>query len=112
MMKFSLKHYVRYLRKQKEHIQHVHAIIFAGSITACLAVVILYAQYDYWHATYTREDDVVIVEEETVAIASPVETLARLFSEGKVRFKEAVNSIEPLTGEGETFDRSVTESSK
>lgn len=110
-MKLSLRSYIRHVRKQGEHIQRFHAVIFAGTITFLLAALILYAQYGFWHTVYDSRE-VVVREEEPVAFGSPLETFSRLFTEGKVRFKEAVRATSPLTGEGETFDRSSAEVSQ
>ncbi len=106
-MKLSFKAYVRYLRKQKEHVQHVHAIIFAGAITLLLAVAILYIQYGYWHGSYERAE-VVQNENETLITETPKETLIRLFGEGKERFNQAISTLSPLEGGEVTFDRSAT----
>lgn len=107
-MKLSLRSYIRHVRKQGEHVQRFHAIIFAGTITLLLAALILYAQYGFWHTVYDSKE-VVIREEEPVAFGSPLETFSRLLAEGKTRFREALRTTSPLTGEGETFDRSSVE---
>jgi ABC-type lipoprotein release transport system permease subunit len=106
-MKLSFKAYIRYLRKQKAHVQHVHAIVFAGTITLALAVTILYVQYGYWHGSYERKE-VVETSEETVLTETPKETLVRLFAEGKTRFNDAVSTLSPLEGGEVTFDRNAT----
>ena len=41
----SLTHYIEFLKKQSRHAQHVYGVIFAGTITALVASVILYEDY-------------------------------------------------------------------
>lgn len=106
-MKFSLKSYVRHVRKQNPHIQRVHAVVFAGTITALLGAAILYTQYGFWHNSYERSDEKIVQETVQAEVGSPAEIFGRLFAESKVRFKHAISSIDPLTGEGETFDRNA-----
>lgn len=84
LQKFSISHYVKYMKRQSVHIQHVHAIAFAGIITALLTGVILYTDYGFWHETYVAEDVTQMVadtDNDRVSWGS-------FFTEAKVRFSQ------------------------
>lgn len=88
----SLTHYIEFLRRQPEHLQHIYAVIFAGSITAFVAFVILYVDYGFWHERYIR-DDSLLVSTTTIDIPvaipeSPREMISRFFGEARGRLKE------------------------
>lgn len=84
---FTLKHYLRHVRKQSKHIQHLHAIAFAGTITALIAGVILYADYGFWHETY-RSDDLLVEMEEQASQQSEGKSFSSFLMEAKVRFND------------------------
>jgi hypothetical protein len=81
---FSLRHYIRYMRRQSKHLQHVHAFVFALVITAIMASFILYTDYGFWHERYVAEgissDDVSFEPE------SPMQSLSHFWQEAKERF--------------------------
>ena len=58
----SIKHYIAFLRRQPAHMQHIYAVIFAGSITALLAAIILYVDYGFWHERYVRNEEAATLE--------------------------------------------------
>jgi len=108
-MKFSIKTYIRHVRRQKPHIQQLHAALFAGTITLILALLILYLEYGYWHTSYNRSYHASSTNnDETVLTETPSQTIARLWGEGKDRLIGIQSSFHPLTGGGTTFDRSAT----
>ena len=80
---FTLKYYLRYVRRQSKHVQHIHALVFAGTITGLIAVFILYTDYGCWHETYVA-DDLLVGEE--AKMESPSESMADFFREAKERF--------------------------
>lgn len=82
---FTLRYYLRHVRKQNKHIQHVHAIAFAGIITALIAGVILYAEYGFWHETYVAEDALVVTNTNTLDESSGY-SWGSFFAEAKERF--------------------------
>lgn len=82
---FTLKHYLRHVRRQNKHIQHLHALAFAGIITALIAGVILYADYGFWHETY-RSDDLLVEMEEQAAQQSEDKSFGNFLMEAKARF--------------------------
>lgn len=87
----SLTHYIEFLRRQPEHAQHVYAVIFAGSITALIAFVILYVDYGFWHERYVREDSLVVsatISAQEKAPESPSVMFSRFFSEAKDRLRD------------------------
>ena len=106
-MKLSFKSYVRYLRKQRVHIQHIHALTFSGIICFLLGVIILYYQYGFWHAEYVREEKVK-KEDTTVLTESPVDAFSQLVKEGSKRFSETMSSFTPFMESETAFDREAT----
>lgn len=72
--------------------QHIYALVFAGSITAVIAFVILYVDYGFWHERYIR-DDIASVSTSTeiaaplVSPESPSKMLSRFFDEARDRLK-------------------------
>lgn len=79
---FTLRHYIRHVRKQSKHVQHVHAFIFAGAITAVIAGFILYTDYGFWHERYVAEEET----EESFDPKSPAESFAGFWAEAGKRF--------------------------
>ena len=92
---WSLKGYIKYLRKQNKHIQRVHAVLFAGIITAFIAFFILYTDYGFWHERYNRQDDVVATTTPDVP-ESPSEAISHFFSEARFRFSSIGSSTASL----------------
>ena len=87
----SLTHYIEFLKKQPEHVQHVYAVIFAGSITALIAFVILYVDYGFWHERYIREDMSAVnttISAQEEKPESPSTMFSRFFGEARDRLKE------------------------
>lgn len=92
-----MKSYLKYIRRQSKHIQHIHAFIFAGSITFVIAAVILYYDYGFWHEHYNRDTDVVAATSTSSDLGlneSPLDALSRFFKEAKNQF----NSITSTSG--------------
>ena len=92
----TLEHYLRYIKRQNRHIQHVHAFVFAGTITGLIAIFILYTDYGFWHETYISAK----VQEEN---AQNQESLGGFWEEAKSRF-QAIRNGSVLDGM-ETFVR-------
>jgi hypothetical protein len=70
--------------------QHIYAVVFAGSITALLAFIILYVDYGFWHERYIRDDNTVSTNtasmtSEVPTPESPGEMFSRFFGEAKDR---------------------------
>ncbi len=82
---FTVRHYIRYVKRQNKHIQHLHGFAFAGLITALIAAVILYTDYGFWHETYIAEDALVSGDPEYVS-ESPGQSLGRFWGEAKEQF--------------------------
>ncbi len=104
----TLKGYIRYMRKQPKHMQHMHAIVFAGSITALIAVIILYTDYGFWHEKYQRSDDLVISETVTnpkVESESLGEMLSRFWDEAHTQFGSIGTKGSSLLEGKETYTR-------
>lgn len=105
----SLKLYLAFLRRQPTHMQHVYAIIFAGSITLLIASIILYVDYGFWHERYVRKDDIVIASStETIARPtpipeSPLEMFSRFMDEAKVQFNAIGTGGQELLKGKETY---------
>lgn len=89
------EHYLRHVRRQSKHIQHVHAFVFAGSITGLIAFFILYTDYGFWHEKYVAES----AQQEVVPIESPGQSLGSFFKEAKERFN-AIGTAAPTLLEG------------
>lgn len=89
--------------------QHVYALVFAGSITATIAFVILYVDYGFWHERYIR-DDLTVVSTSTIEASpevstpdSPSKMLSRFFGEARDRLHTIdVSGSEMLQGK-ETY---------
>jgi hypothetical protein len=95
---FSLKHYISLLRRQSKHMQHVYAFIFAGTITALIAAVILYTDYGFWHDRYIRDDSALVVKS-TTPMESPSKALSNFWSEAYEKF-HAIGSVSGSLLEG------------
>ncbi len=100
-----MKNYIKYIRRQSKHIQHIHAAIFSGALTTLIAVVVLYADYGFWQEKYVRNDTLTTDEltltakKEEPKIDSPVETLGKFFEEAKVRISGVqLSSVQLLEG--------------
>lgn len=98
---FSARHYVHFMRRQSKHIQHLHALAFAGIITSLIAGFILYTDYGFWHETYSRKSEVTTTEDSrTIG-----ESWGGFFSEAKMKFN-AIGTVGVDLLEGkETFTR-------
>jgi hypothetical protein len=84
---FTLHHYVRYMRRQSKHVQHLHAMVFAGMVTSLIAGFILYTDYGFWHETYRRAPD------EGVPIGAEPVPLGESFGKFLVEAKEKFGAI-------------------
>jgi hypothetical protein len=82
---FTLRHYIRYMRKQSKHMQHLHAIAFAGGITVVIAMFLMYTEYGFWHERYVAEE-VVATSTMPFEAESPSQSLGRFFKEARERF--------------------------
>ncbi len=80
-------HYITVLKRQPVHIQHVYAALFAGSITALIAIAILYFDYGLWRETYTRNErgdefySASTTQEEQAVVVSPSDMIGNFFKE-------------------------------
>lgn len=77
------------MRRQSEHVQRVHAFIFAGAITASIASVILYTDYGFWHEKYDRNNDLIVegvITSPKVAPEPPSEMFSRFWNEARTQF--------------------------
>ncbi len=101
---FTLKRYLRYVRKQNKHIQHVHAIAFAGIVTALISAVILYADYGFWHETYVA-DETLVTSDPNVDAPSPMESLGNFFSEARSRFTSIGSTTQAYLEGKETYTK-------
>ncbi len=100
---FSLKHWIAFFRRQPNHMQHVYAALFAGSITAVIAVAILYFDYGFWRERYSRteivKESVVKNSPQEVETVSPGEMMGGFFKEASARVQSIKNQkIELLQG--------------
>ena len=104
----NLKSYIRYMRRQPKHMQHMHAIVFAGSITALLAGIILYTNYGFWHERYQRADDLVVgttVTNFPAESESLGEMLSRFWNEPHTQFGSIGDKGATLLEGKETYTR-------
>src|SRR3989344_3099917 len=103
----NLKSYIRYMRKQSKHVQHIHAFIFAGTITLLVAIAILYTSYGLWHVKYRATGDL-MVEGEVITTPpvepeSPGEMLSRFWGEARTQFSSIGTSGASLLEGKETY---------
>jgi hypothetical protein len=82
---FTINRYIRYVKHQNKHIQHIHGFIFAGIITSAIAFVVLYTDYGFWHETYIAEDALNAGGSAYVS-ESPSQSFSRFWSEAKEQF--------------------------
>lgn len=92
----SIHHYITFLRRQPEHMQHVYAAIFAGSITMIIAAFILYVDYGFWHETYSRQEVIEVKDttEPMVTVQSPGDMMGGFFKEARDRV-QTINISSP-----------------
>lgn len=84
--------------------QHVYAFIFAGSITALIAAVILYTDYGFWHDRYVRDDSVLVVKEKT-PMESPSQALSNFWGEAYDKFRVIGSASGSLLEGKETYTK-------
>jgi hypothetical protein len=107
----SLTHYIEFLRRQPEHMQHIYAVIFAGSITLMLAFVILYVDYGFWHETYVRGEVETISLENSqpnkpeANVQSPKDMLGDFFKEAAEKLERISISSTTLPTGKDTYKR-------
>ena len=104
----SLRHYLRHVRRQNSHIQHVHAFAFAGIITALIAAFILYTDYGFWHERYQANDGLVVVDDpNTMSFdsAAPASSFGNFWAEAKARFTSIGSSSANLLEGKETYTK-------
>lgn len=97
-MKLSLRGYIRHVRRQNKHIQHLHAFVFASVITGIVVGFILYYDYGFWHDVYVNTENTAVVSEGSLQEEgeSPLESFSRLLEEAKLRLGEVGNSGQML----------------
>jgi hypothetical protein len=69
--------------------QHVYAVIFAGSVTLFLAICILYFDYGLWHEKYRRGE---IIQEKggndsSITVTSPGDMIGGFVKEAGEKLK-------------------------
>lgn len=98
---FSLKHWLAFLRRQPNHMQHMYALLFSGVVTAILGAAILYFDYGFWHERYSRSEVMVTNTEvkaaPEVTTISPGEMLGSFFKEATIRV-QAIKETTILEG--------------
>ncbi len=89
----NLSHWIVFLKRQPTHMQHVYALVFAGSVTLLLAVIILYFDYGFWRDKYSRSDT--LAKEEMISSApnepkgqSPSALIGSFLEEASLRFRK------------------------
>jgi hypothetical protein len=101
---FTMRRYIQYMRRQSKHMQHVHAIAFAGAITALIAGFIMYTDYGFWHETYVAEDALVATQPPFEA-ESPSESLGSFWREARERFGSIGSAGATLLEGKETYTK-------
>jgi hypothetical protein len=101
---FTLRHYIRFVKRQNKHIQHIHGFVFAGIITALIAFVILYTDYGFWHETYIAEDERPQANEAYVS-ESPSQALSRFWNDAKEQFGHVGSTSANLLEGKETYTK-------
>jgi hypothetical protein len=101
---FTLRHYLRYVKRQNKHIQHIHGFVFAGIITSLIAFVILYTDYGFWHETYIAEDSQIAANQAYIS-ESPSQSLGRFWNDAKEQFNRVGSSSANLLEGKETYTK-------
>ncbi len=115
-MHWTIKKYIKYLRRQHIHIQEMHAFVFAISITAVISFFVLYTQYGFWHPRYDRLQDNFTdtnnTNTDTNTIANqeqkpeaPGEMLSRFFGEAKTKFSNLGTAGAQMLNATETYQK-------
>lgn len=111
MKKFgSIKHYIAFLRRQPAHMQHIYAVIIAGTITSILAAIILYVDYGFWRERYVRNEDVTETTE-VEPTQSPLKTMSIFLKTAKDQLDTLGTTGSDLLEGKEVYIRSQEESS-
>lgn len=101
----SFKNYIDFLRRQPRHAQHIYAFIFAGSITAIIASIILYVDYGFWRERYSSKPMDTTVATSTVLVESPSEVLSRFIIEAREQFNAIRESGESFLEGKEVYTK-------
>lgn len=104
LKQFSIKRYIRYVKHQNKHIQHIHGFIFAGLVTALIAFVILYTDYGFWHETYIAEDSNLIADPAYLS-ESPTQSWGHFWSDAKEQFGRIGSSSVNLLEGKDTYQK-------
>jgi hypothetical protein len=99
---FTLRHYIRYMKRQNKHIQHMHAAVFAGAVTALIAFFILYTDYGFWHETY-RSSDALVATDPSYIAESPTQSLGSFWQEAREQFGKIGSSSANLLEGKESY---------
>lgn len=98
---FTLRHYIHYMRRRSKHVQHLHAMAFAGIVTSLIAGIILYTDYGFWHETYRREPDA-LISEEPVSLSG---SFGRFMDEARANFQNLGDAGAGLLEGKETYSK-------
>ena len=101
---FTFKRYIRYVKHQNKHVQHVHGFVFAGLVTALIAFVILYTDYGFWHETYIAEDSRLVADPEYLS-ESPTEVWGRFWEDARSQFERIGSTSANLLEGKDTYTK-------
>lgn len=102
--KTPFERYREYILSSSLHTKHFHAFVFAGSITALLAVLMLHFEYGFWRETYVQNETVLKkkIEQETLP---PNEMFSRFFQEVKEKAEGVSLGKNPLLEGKKTYSK-------
>ena len=101
---FTINRYIRYIKRQNKHIQHIHGFVFASIVTGIIAFFFLYTNYGFWHEKYVATDSPLAADPAYLS-ESPTQSWSRLWSDAKNQFGRIGSSSANLLEGKDTYTR-------
>jgi len=102
---FSIRHYIRVLKRKPVHVQHVAALTVAGVFTAILALLILYFDYGFFNDSYSRGEDSKDTAIRASTTESPASMFGSFFREAQERFQSIPKATNGFFESGEVYKK-------
>lgn len=92
-MKLSFRSYVRHLRRQHVHVQHIHALVWASLVTGICAYLIFHFDYGLWQSRANESElhEVAVSSE----MKSPIDVVRDIILNSKERFFSGIDGVVP-----------------
>jgi hypothetical protein len=86
--KSLFRRYLSHLQHQPQYVQHIHATIFAGTITFFIAILLLQYNYGILNETYQQGDELTVEESIEARSVSPFSMMGSFFIETQTRLEK------------------------